>query len=87
MKKHMKKIIATLSITFALTCTGCSMGNQTFTADFYFNKAIIRLTDEDNTVITVNVKSYSAGDSSVIIETDDGRKYGVAYQNVTFFNE
>ena len=80
----MKKRIAILLCVTSLL-TGC-MGNQTFFANNYaFNKAMIKMADD--TVITVDIDSYSVGNNSAIIFTKDGRKYCVAYTDVTFFNE
>jgi len=41
----------------------------------------------DDTVITVDILNYHPSDNSVIINTKDGHKYGVAYTDVTFFND
>lgn len=53
--------------------------------DLDFNKAMIKLADD--TVITVDVKQYHAGSDSVMIWTTDGKKYGVAYTDATFYIE
>lgn len=79
----MKKIIILLVLSCMLT--GCSMGNQKIVTDYEFNKAMIKLADD--TVITVDVESYLASDNSVIIITEQGTKYGVAYTDVTFYKE
>ena len=51
----------------------------------YFNKAIIKKADGE--VITVAVDYYTCGTSSIVITTKDGHKFGVAYTDVTMFNE
>lgn len=79
----MKKIFLTLTLSLGLLLTGCSMGNYTATPDCYFNKAIIK--KADNTIIIVDVKSYHSGTNSVIIETPNGERFGVAYTDATFY--
>lgn len=58
----------------------------TITNDYYFNKAMIKMADDS--VITVDVKKYIvANETSVIICTDDGRRYRVAFTDVTLYME
>lgn len=77
-----KKIFLTLTLVLGSLLTGC-MGNYTMTPNNYFNKAIIK--KADNTIITVDVKSYHSGTNSVIIETPNGERFGVAYTDATFY--
>lgn len=82
MKKKLYVFIATICTVFALS--GCN-SNLTVICDLQFNKAMIKLADDS--VITVDVESYRASTNSVIIFTKDGKKYGVAYTDATFFND
>lgn len=81
----MKKVILILLILQIVLLSGCSRGNQKIHADDYnFSKAMIKLTDD--TIITVDVDTYTCSENSVLIVTKDGTKYGVAYTDVTFID-